>query len=126
MDTAKEWLVGLLLACMLVFGLGFSYKWVYDKGIEHQKNVDIVAQTQANKEAMIKYDRLSQELEDERSKNKVVYKTITREVEKIVDRPVYSNICWDSDGVRLYNDALKGTNSSGAVTEVQGTNTASK
>lgn len=122
MDTAKDWLVGLLLACMLVFGLGYSYKWVYDKGIEHQKNVDIVAQAQANKDAMVKYDRISQELEDERKKSKTVYRTITREVEKIVANPIYNNDCIDTDGLQLYNSSLQGANPNGASTGVPATN----
>lgn len=111
MDTGIKWLVGLLLASLLLSGIGFSYKWVYDKGMEHQQSLSMVAQVQANKEAMVKYDRIVVELEDERKKSKIVYRTITKEVEKIVDRPIYSSQCFDSDGVRLYNDALKGTNS---------------
>lgn len=115
MDTGIKWLVGLLLASVLLSGIGFSYKWVYDKGIEHQQNVDIITLEKANKEAKDKYDKLSQELIDERNKSKVVYRTITKEVEKIVDRPIYRNDCWDNDGLLQYNNALTGTNPGGAT-----------
>lgn len=35
--------------------------------------------------------------------------TIIREREKIVDRPVYRNVCLDSAGVQLANDAKNGS-----------------
>ena len=35
-------------------------------------------------------------------------KTITKEVDKIVDRPIYSNVCLDTDGLRLARMAIKG------------------
>ena len=47
-------------------------------------------------------------LQDKKEKTRVIYQTITREVDKIVDRPVYTNICIDDDGLRLINDALAG------------------
>jgi len=47
-------------------------------------------------------------LEKDRGKNRIVYRTITESVEKIVDRPVYSNICMDDDGLRLLTAAVRG------------------
>ena len=35
-------------------------------------------------------------------------KTITKEVDKIVDRPVYSATCLDADGLRLARCAIRG------------------
>ena len=35
-------------------------------------------------------------------------KTITKEVDKIVDRPVYKSVCLDADGLRLARMAIKG------------------
>lgn len=43
------------------------------------------------------------------AKAKVVYRTITRTVDKIVDRPVYVRQCFDADGVSIANAALAGT-----------------
>lgn len=51
----------------------------------------------------------SRELEHARSKTEIKYRTITKEVEKLVDRPVYSNVCFDADGLRLANEALRPT-----------------
>jgi hypothetical protein len=35
-------------------------------------------------------------------------KTITKEVDKIVDRPIYSSVCLDTDGLRLARCAILG------------------
>lgn len=42
------------------------------------------------------------------AKAKVVYRTITQTVDKLVDRPVYRAECFDVDGLRVANDALRG------------------
>jgi hypothetical protein len=46
------------------------------------------------------------DLEKGNAKARVVYRTITREVDKIVERPVYRNVCLDDDGLRRANAAL--------------------
>jgi hypothetical protein len=51
----------------------------------------------------------SAELEAARGKTAIKYKTIVKEVEKIVERPVYSGVCFDDDGLRLANAALAGS-----------------
>jgi hypothetical protein len=51
---------------------------------------------------------VSAELERARHEKQVVYRTITRRVEKVVERDVYRNVCLDDDGVRLVNSALAG------------------
>jgi hypothetical protein len=43
------------------------------------------------------------------AKAKIVYRTITEQVDKYIDRPVYRNICFDADGLRDANTALLGT-----------------
>jgi hypothetical protein len=47
------------------------------------------------------------ELEQARGKIEVKYRTITKEVQKVVERPVYRGTCLDDDGLRLVNAALK-------------------
>lgn len=48
-------------------------------------------------------------LEDRNAKAKVVYRTITQQVDKYIDRPVYHNLCFDDDGLRDANAALLGS-----------------
>lgn len=50
----------------------------------------------------------SNNYEGDNAKAKVIYRTITRDVDKVVDRPVYRNVCLDDDGMRLANLALAG------------------
>lgn len=47
-------------------------------------------------------------LEAQNAKTRVVYRTITEMVDKIVDRPIYRDRCFDDDGLRLANAALGG------------------
>ena len=47
-------------------------------------------------------------LEGSREKERVVFKTITRSVDRLVDRPVYRNVCLDDDGLRLARCAIRG------------------
>jgi hypothetical protein len=48
------------------------------------------------------------ELEKAKAKTKVVYRTITQEVDRVVEKPVYRDVCLDPDGLRLANVALVG------------------
>lgn len=43
-----------------------------------------------------------------------IVREITREVPKIIDRPVYRNVCVDADGVRLIERAVGAANGRGA------------
>lgn len=47
-------------------------------------------------------------LETGNVKAKVVYREITKTVDKYIDRPVYRNVCFDADGLRDANAALRG------------------
>jgi hypothetical protein len=40
---------------------------------------------------------------------------ITREVPKIIDRPIYRNVCIDADGVRLISRAVDAANGRAAI-----------
>lgn len=51
-------------------------------------------------------DTLSNELEVAKSEKKVRYKTVTKYVEKITERPVYIRECIDDDGLRAINAAI--------------------
>ena len=48
-------------------------------------------------------------LETSNEKAKVVYRTITQTVDKIVQTPIYLNRCFDADGLSVANEALTGT-----------------
>ena len=51
-------------------------------------------------------NKVSSDYEAEKSKQKVQVETVTREVQKIIDRPVYSNFCFDDDGLSKLNSLI--------------------
>ena len=51
----------------------------------------------------------AEELEQAKAKREIIYRTITKTVDRIVDRPVYRSDCLDDDGLRIANEALTGT-----------------
>jgi hypothetical protein len=60
------------------------------------------------KRAALKANDAAKVLEKGNAKAKIVYRTITKSVDKYIDRPVYRNVCFDDDGLRDANQALSG------------------
>ena len=50
----------------------------------------------------------SKALEAANAKRKIVYRTITKEVDRVVERPVYRNVCLDDGGLRCLDAAIRG------------------
>ena len=48
----------------------------------------------------------SEGFEHDKAKTAIKYRTITKEVEKIVERPIYLRECFDNSGLQLVRDAL--------------------
>ncbi|MDK1683461.1 hypothetical protein [Acinetobacter terrestris] len=59
----------------------------------------------AEQEAQARAQKAGEDYEQTKETERVRTETITREVQKIVERPVYINTCIDDDGVRLINEA---------------------
>lgn len=66
--------------------------------VEHQKTLALSARN----------DQLAAQLADVQASRKVTYATITKTVDRFVDRPVFRTQCIDADGLRSINDALAG------------------
>ena len=66
------------------------------------------AAAEAYQARTVELNDIAAQLEQSRHERKTVYRTITREVEKVVTRDVYRNVCLDVDGVRIVNEALAG------------------
>ena len=56
-------------------------------------------------------NQMSADYEATRSEQRVQVETVTREVQKIIDRPVYLNHCFDDDGVSAINSLITGDTS---------------
>lgn len=61
-------------------------------------------------------DQAAERHEVAKAKIEVRYETITKEVQHVVEKPVYRNICLDDDGLRVIRDALAAA-SAGAASE---------
>jgi hypothetical protein len=59
------------------------------------------------------FNQVSAELEQARNDRKIVYRTITKQVEKVVDRDMYRQSCFDDDGLSIANAALAGATRAG-------------
>ncbi|AYX95813.1 hypothetical protein ACUTA3_07855 [Acinetobacter baumannii] len=57
-------------------------------------------------------NKVSAEYEQAKAEQSTKVETITREVQKIVERPVYKSSCIDDDGVQQLNDLIKAGNTS--------------
>jgi hypothetical protein len=55
-----------------------------------------------------KASKASTRLEVNNAKARIITRTITVQVDKIIDRPVYRNVCFDPDGLCLANAAIRG------------------
>lgn len=56
-------------------------------------------------------NQVSADYEAAKSEQRVQVETVTREVQKIIDRPVYLNHCFDDNGVSAINSFITGDTS---------------
>ena len=60
---------------------------------------------EAEEAAKDKAQKASEDYEQTKETERIKTETITRTVQKVVERPIYINTCLDDDGVRLINEA---------------------
>lgn len=98
----RSWLLSIALA----FLAGGYVKGLYQNSLELVAlNAATTAQASANR---YEFDQ-AVALQDWLAGNAVNERTIVRETVKLVDRPVYHNVCLDDDGLRLANAAKNAT-----------------
>ena len=59
----------------------------------------------AQEKAKVKAEEVSQQYESTKAEDRIKTEVITRTVQKIVERPIYLNVCFDDDGVSAVNAA---------------------
>ena len=110
MATLKLKLAAAGAALVLVFGAGW---WL--RGL--QVKAAMVKQTQAQAQADVQQAQRTSTAVQQHAKVKteteIRYVTTVKEVEKLVERPVYLERCMDDDGLRVLNGQILGTNSPG-------------
>lgn len=96
-----------LLICQLIYtnSLAGKLKEADSKCIAKIKEIEQKSlKALAAKQDQI--NKVSSDYEAEKSKQRVKVETVTREVQKIIDRPVYQQHCFDDDGVSAINSLI--------------------
>ncbi len=104
------------LACLALFAglmLGLHLYDAHQQAIGKMECENAVAQAQAAEHAKTlalsaRNDQLAAQLADAQASRKVTYATITKTVDRFVDRPVYRTACIDASGLSSINAALAG------------------
>ena len=91
-----------------IAGAWAGYNTVDSRGYERAKMECVEANRKQAQKEVDNANKAVEAFEQERAKARVVFKTITKNVDHYIDRPVYSNICLDVDGLRDANAALNG------------------
>ena len=69
-----------------------------DKAVKPYKDAEQEAQERAQK--------AGEDYEQTKETERVKTETITREVQKIIERPIYNNVCIDADGLHNINSLI--------------------
>ena len=101
-------IVYIVAALALVLAIGTGVRTIYNAGAASKQAEWDEANRQQRKDEMEKANAAAIGLETGNEKAKIVYRTITKTVDKYIDRPVYRNVCFDTDGLRDVNAALIG------------------
>lgn len=104
----KRWTIIIVLLVLLFWQTALSNKYAGELRKADQKCSLKVAEAikpfkTAEKEAQDKANDVGEQYEKTKSDERIKTETITRTVQKIVERPIYINTCFDDDGVSAVN-----------------------
>lgn len=109
--------VGVLLALIGAFFYGTSVGKAKCQNAYAAAAAKAAKKADGNLETAQQNDAAAVEAEIQRE---TVVREIVREVPKIIDRPVYRNVCVDADGVQLIRRAVDTANSGSATSGPDG------
>jgi hypothetical protein len=98
---------GLIAAAVFASGAYSGHKVTANSYKADMLEVERAANERFKAESK-KLNEVAAALEAAKNEKQIVYRTITKTVDRIIDRPVYLNVCLDDDGLRVINDALAG------------------
>ena len=97
-------LIAAAVVATLSFGAGWQTQaWRCDA--KDKARIDAVAKAQKDKAAIA--DTASTSYEAKKEEVRIKYVRTTKVVEKLVERPIYRNVCLDADGLKAINAGLK-------------------
>lgn len=117
--AVKYWraiIIGLLAFLLLITLMLLNIKTgkLKDAEMKCQQRIQAIEQAQykALNEANAKANQASADYEQLKSERQAKVESVTRTVQKIVERPVYFNSCFDSDGLSELDSLIKAGHSS--------------
>ncbi len=107
----KHWIAIAVLSFICMGQLAYTNHLAGELIKADQKQTDAVAQAikpyeKAIVQAQSKASQASEKYEKLKSEQQVKTEVVTREVQKIIDRPVYLNECFDADGLSAINSLI--------------------
>lgn len=95
--------IACLLSAALAFGSAWKIQdWRHDAAeLTRQEDAAELVRLAARKA-----DVAAVSHEEFKERERVVYQTITETVDRIVERPVYRNVCLDDDGLAVLRQAI--------------------
>ena len=99
-------------ALVLAFGTGW---WLRGLQVKAATVDQTKAQAQADVQQAQRTSTAVQQHAQTKTETEIRYVTTVKEVEKLVERPVYLERCMDDDGLRVLNAQILGTNPPGPV-----------
>ena len=94
-------------AAVLALAIGLAGGWLtrgWKAGNDERNAIE-----QAAHDARRRVERADQaagKFEDKRAATAVRWRTVEKEVERVVEKPVYRNVCLDPDGLRILADEI--------------------
>ncbi len=113
----KRWSLIIVLSILYLIQIGYTNHLAGKiKQAEQQCLAQIQdierKQVKALAEAQNQINQVSADYEQLKSEQRTKVEYVEREVQKIVERPVYKSSCIDNDGVQQINDLIKAGNTS--------------
>lgn len=107
----KHWIAIAVLSFMWLGQLAYTNHLAKKIRVADQQCTEKIQQIEQKQlkaltEKQNQINQMSSDYEATRSEQRVQIETVTREVQKIIDRPVYLNHCFDDDGVSAINSLI--------------------
>ena len=112
----KKWIAIAVFFILYLMQIAYTNKLAGDlKNAEAKCTANIQKLKQQQIEALAikqnKINKVSADYEQIKSEQRVKVETVTHEVQKIIERPVYQRYCFDNNGVSAINSLVAGNTS---------------
>ena len=113
----KYWILSLIFVVLYIGQIAYTNHLAKElRQAESDCQAKILKLEQQHQQAIQKQqttiNKLSSDYETKISKHKVKVETVTKYVDKIVERDVYRNVCIDDDGMQSINSLIKSRSAS--------------